>query len=200
MTGKDQVFALDIEDRDNLDPEMAEMVKGVVKKYGYMPNFLKAFKTDNLRLRAFMTPYMELMRTDSGLTHLEHEMIALVSAATNGCVYCTAHHSMLLRGETDGDAQFAEFLSRNYKIADLSDRHMAMLDFVVKVHKDAEHIDDDDRQALRDVGYDDEAIWMIISTACFYAASNRMAQAIGLRPLPQYLEQHRAPKAAQAAE
>ncbi|NQV21057.1 MAG: peroxidase-related enzyme [Rhodospirillales bacterium] len=200
MTQEDRVFALNIEDRDNLDPEMTEMVKGVVKKYGYMPNFLKAFKTDNQRLRAFMLPYLELMRADSGISHLEHEMIALVSAATNGCVYCTAHHGMLTRAETNGDAQFAEYLSRNYKFADLSPRHRAMLDFVVKVHKDAEGIDDDDRQALRDVGFDDEAIWMIASTACFYAASNRMAQAIGLRPLPQYLSDHRTPKAAQAAE
>jgi len=42
--------------------------------------------TDNQRLRAFAAPYMELLRTDSGVSHLEHEMIALVSAATNGCV------------------------------------------------------------------------------------------------------------------
>lgn len=200
MADKDRVFALDIEDRDNLDEEMTELVNGVEKKYGFVPNFLKAFATDNQRFRAFMGSYMELMRPDSGVSHLEHEMIALVSAATNGCVYCTAHHGMLLRAETDGDAQFAEYLSRNYKLADLSPRHLTMLDFVVKVHRDAEHIDDDDRQALRDVGYDDEAIWMIISTACFYAGSNRMAQAIGLRPLPQYLEMYRTPKKAQAAE
>jgi uncharacterized peroxidase-related enzyme len=175
------------------------MTEGVEKKYGFMPNIFKAFKTDNQRLRAFMTPYMELMRPDSGISHLEHEMIALVSAATNGCVYCTAHHGMLMRAES-GDPQFAEYLSRNYKLADLSDRHRAMLDFVVKVHRNAEEIDDDDRQALRDVGFTDEAIWMIISTACFYASSNRMAQAIGLRPLPQYLEMYREPKKAQAAE
>ena len=92
-----------------------------------------------------------------------------------------------------GDALFAEYLSRNYKMAPLSPRHRAMLDYVVKVQQHAEHIDDADRQALREVGFDDEAIWMITSTASFYAGANRIAQAIGLKPAPQYLEMYRTP-------
>jgi uncharacterized peroxidase-related enzyme len=197
---QDRPYALDVKQRDDLDAEMTELVKGIQNKYGYTPNYLKFYMTDNQRLRAFVAPYMELLRTDSGVSHLEHEMIALVSAATNGCVYCTAHHGMLMRAET-GDPQFAEYLSRNYKMAELSERHRTMLDFVVKVHKDAEGITEEDRQSLRDVGFDDDAIWMVISTACFYASANRMAQAIGLTPCSEYLSDHREPAGkAQAAE
>ncbi len=192
MTTRD-ICGLSLQERQNLDPEMAALVKGVEKKYGFLPNFVRLFATDNKRLRAFMGQYMELMRTDGGLTHLEHEMIALVSAATNGCVYCTAHHGALMREEA-GDALFAEYLSRNYKLADLSPRHRAMLDFVVKVHRDAEQIEDADRDALRGAGFDDEQIWMIISTASFYAGANRIAQAAGLKPAAQYLEMYRQPK------
>ena len=195
MASNAPIHAMNLVERNNLDPEMTALVKGIEKKYGFMPHFIRLFATDNQRLRAFMGQYMELMRPDSGLSHLEHEMIALVSAATNGCVYCTAHHGALMRGET-GDALFAEYLSRNYHLATLSPRHRAMLDFVVKVHTEAEHITEDDRQALRDVGFDDESIWMIISTAAFYASANRIAQATGLRPAPQYLEMYREPPAA----
>jgi uncharacterized peroxidase-related enzyme len=184
------ICGLDLEERDNLDAEMAALVKGIEKKYGFMPHFVRLFATDNKRLRACMGQYLELMREDSGLTHLEHEMIALVSAATNGCVYCTSHHGALMRAES-GDPLFAEYLSRNYKLADLSPRHRAMLDFVVKVLRDAEAIEDADRDALRAVGFDDEQIWMIISTASFYAGANRIAQASGLRPAPQYLDMYR---------
>lgn len=191
----ERICALDIEDRGNLDTEMTALVKGIEKKYGFMPHFVQLFATDNARLRAFMTQYMELMRRDSGLTPLEHEMIALVSAATNGCVYCTAHHGALMRAET-GDPLFAEYLSRNYRMADLSPRHRAMLDFVVKVNRDAEQITDADRQLLRDAGFDDEAIFMICSTAAFYAGANRLAQAVGLRPSPRYLEMYREPREA----
>ncbi|MBI2801379.1 MAG: peroxidase-related enzyme [Gammaproteobacteria bacterium] len=192
MKRSEHIYALDLKERNNLDAEMTALVKGIEKKYGFMPHFIRLFATDNRRLRAFMGQYMELLREDSGLTHLEHEMIALVSAATNGCVYCTAHHGALMRGET-GDALFAEYLSRNYKMAALSTRHRAMLDFAVKVLTQAEHITDEDRQVLRQVGFDDEAIWMIISTAAFYASANRIAQATGLQPASQYLEMYRAP-------
>ena len=181
---------LDLKERDNLDDEMAAMVAGIEKKYGFVPNFVKLFATDNQRLRAFMTPYMELMRRDSGLDMLEHEMIALVCAATNGCVYCCAHHGAQLRGES-GDALLTEYLGRNYRLAELSPRHRAMLDFVVKVSTDAEAIDTRDHDALREVGFDDEAIWSIASTTAFYAGANRLAQAAGLRVTPEYLSMHR---------
>jgi uncharacterized peroxidase-related enzyme len=190
LSGTRAYCDLDLRERDNLDEEMASMVRGTEKKYGFLPNFLKLFATDNLRLRAFMTPYLELMRRDSGLTQLEHEMIALVSAATNGCVYCCAHHGMQLRAES-GDQVLAEYLGRNYRLADLSPRHRAMLDFVVQVQTDAEGIGPEDRQALRDAGFDDEQIWMIASTAAFYAGSNRLAQAVGLEVTPEYLGRHR---------
>jgi hypothetical protein len=71
MSDPQRPYALDIADRDNLDDEMRTLVKGIEKKYGFTPNFLKFFKTDNKRLRAFITPYMELLRPDSGLSHVE---------------------------------------------------------------------------------------------------------------------------------
>jgi uncharacterized peroxidase-related enzyme len=187
------ICALDLEDRRNLDADMTALVKGIEKKYGFVPHFVQLFATDNQRLKAFMGQYMELMRRDSGLTPLEHEMIALVSAATNGCVYCTAHHGALLRAET-GDALFTEYLSRNYRLAELTPRQRAMLDFTVLVNRDAERITDEDRQRLREVGFDDEQIYMICATAAFYAGANRLAQSVGLRPAAQYLEMYREPR------
>jgi uncharacterized peroxidase-related enzyme len=198
MSQSERPYALDVPDRANLDEEMTALVRGIEKKYGFMPNFLKFFKTDNQRLRAFIVPYLELLRADSGLSATEHEMIALVSAATNGCVYCQIHHTALVREQT-GDPVFAEYLSRNYHLAELSPRHLVMLDYVVKVLTDAESINDGDRDALRDAGFTDETIWNITSTACFYASANRMTQAIGLRPAPEYLDMYRTPAAQSAA-
>ena len=185
---------LDIRDRGNLDDEMRALVDGIEQEYGFMPNFVKLFATDNQRLKALMVPYMEVMRADSGLNALEHEMIALVCSVENGCSYCCAHHSARLRGES-GDPLMTEYLSRNYKLVDLSDRHRAMLDFAIKVSRDAESITASDRQAVRDVGFDDEGIWYIASTAAFYASANRLAQAVGLKITPEYLDMNRIPAA-----
>jgi len=185
-----EICALDLRDRDNLEPEMRDLVAGIEKKYGFLPNFVRLFASDNLRLKTFMGVYMELLRTDSGLTQLEHELIALVSAQTNGCAYCCAHHGALLRGAS-GDPLFAEYIGRNYRLAELSERHRAMLDFVVLVNDDPEAIGDDERNHLRELGYSDEAIWYIASTAAFYAYANRIAVAVGLKITPGYLDMHR---------
>lgn len=184
------ICALDLEQRDNLDDEMRELVQGIRRKYGFLPNFVKLFATDNQRLRAFMVSYMELMRADSGLDELEHELIALVSAATNGCAYCCAHHGAMLRGVCD-DPVFAEYIGRNYRLAKLSTRHRAMLDFTVMVLTDPEAIDDAARDRLREEGFDDEGIWSIASTAAFYAGANRIAVAAGLKITPEYLSMNR---------
>lgn len=184
------ISGLALRERDNLDAEMTAMVRGIEKKYGFMPNFVRLFASDNQRLRAFMVPYMELMRTDSGLSPLDHELIALVSAHTNGCAYCCAHHGAALRG-VSGDPVFAEYIGRNYKLADLSGRQRAMLDFAVMVLTEPESIGDADRDALRAEGFDEEAIWYIASTAAFYAGANRLAAAVGLKITPEYLTMHR---------
>ena len=181
------ICGLALTERDNLDAEMATMVRGIEKKYGFMPNFVRLFATDNQRLRAFMVPYMELMRADSGLSPLDHELIALVSAHTNGCAYCCAHHGAALRGVC-GDPVFAEYIGRNYK---LSSRDRAMLDFAVMVLQEPEAIGDAERDVLRAEGFDDEAIWTIASTAAFYAGANRLAAAVGLKITPEYLTMHR---------
>ena len=185
----ERISALDLKDRDNLDTEMRALVAGLEKKYGFVPNFVRLFATDSLRLRAFMGQYMELMRRDSGLTPLDHELIAVASATTNGCSYCTAFHGMLLRGVSD--EALADAVVADHRTAALSPRQRVMLEFAVKVNRDAEQITDADRQALRDVGFDDEAIFMICATAGFYAGANRLAQAIGLKPSPRYATMNR---------
>lgn len=184
------ICGLDLEERDNLDDEMSALVRTVEKQYGFMPNFVRLFASDNKRLRALMVPYMELMRTDSGLSPLDHELIALVSAQTNGCAYCCAHHGAKLREVCD-DPIFAEYIGRNYRLAELSSRDRAMLDFVVLLLTDPESIGDAERDVLRAEGFDEEAIWYIASTAAFYASANRIVAAVGLKITPGYLSMHR---------
>jgi uncharacterized peroxidase-related enzyme len=184
------ICGLDLVEKNDLDDEMATFVHGIEKKYGFVPNFLRLWASDNKRLRAFLVPWLELMRTDSGLSPLDHELIALVCANENGCAYCCAHHGATLRG-VSGDPVFAELIGRNYKLAELSSRDRAMLDFVVMVEKEPEAIGDTERDRLRAEGFDDEAIWYIASTAAFYASANRMSAAVGLKITPEYLTMHR---------
>ena len=79
----------------------------------------------------------------------------------------------------------------NYRAADLSPRHRAMLDFSVKMTLASWEIGDEDRETLRRVGFDDRGIWDIAAVASFYNMSNRMASAVDMRPNMEYHGQAR---------
>jgi len=76
--------------------------------------------------------YNNLMLDDSGLTKLEREMIAVVVSSFNRCYYCMVAHGAAVR-HMSKDPMLGELLVMNYKAADLSDRHLAMLDFAWKI-------------------------------------------------------------------
>ena len=79
----------------------------------------------------------------------------------------------------------------NYKSADLSPRHKAMLDFANKLTEDPANLVEEDRQKLREVGFDEKSIWDIASVASFYNMTNRMAAAVDMQPNEEYHYQNR---------
>lgn len=156
-----------------------------VEKLGLYPNVLKAYSFDDKKLLGFTTMYNELMLGESGLSKLEREMIAVVVSSINRCYYCLVAHGAAVR-ELSGDAELGEMLVMNYRVAELSPRQRAMLDFAVKITEASHRIEEPDRQALRRVGFSDRDIWDIAATAAFFNMSNRMASAIGLLPDREY--------------
>ena len=86
------------------------------------------------QFNAFSQLYNAIMFADTGLTPLEREMIAVVVSSKNHCFYClTARRTNSVR-EYSKDPILGELLVMNYKSADLSKRHRAMLDFAQANH------------------------------------------------------------------
>lgn len=155
------------------------------EKIGYVPNVLQAYAFDDAKLQAFSVFYNDLMLAPSGLTKLEREMIAVVVSSINRCFYCLTAHGAAVR-QLSGDPVLGELMVMNYRAADLSDRHRAMLDFAATLTEMPEKVVEADRDALRDAGFSDRDIWDIGAVASFYNMSNRMASAIDMRPNPEY--------------
>ena len=65
------------------------------------------------------------------------------------------------------------------------------LDFAVKMTDTPDAIEEADRQALRDVGFNDQDIWDIANVAGFYNMTNRIASAVDMQPNRQYHGQSR---------
>lgn len=155
------------------------------EKLGLVPNVLKAYSFDETKLRAFTDMYNDLMLAECGLSKLEREMIAVAVSAVNRCFYCLTAHGAAVR-ELSGDPVLGELMVMNYRVADLSERQRAMLDFSVKLTEKPAEIVESDRQILRDAGFSDRDIWDIASVAGFFNMSNRVAAASDMRPNDEY--------------
>jgi uncharacterized peroxidase-related enzyme len=173
-----------------LTPEMAAYFAKCEEKLGFVPNVLKAYTFDTAKLSAFVAMYNDLMLAPSGLSKLEREMIAVAVSAHNRCYYCLVAHGAAVRA-LSGDPALGELMVMNYRAARLSPRERAMLDFAVKLTAEPWRVEEEDRAALRRVGFTDRDIWDIGAVAGFFNMSNRIASATDMRPNSVYHGQSR---------
>jgi len=71
-------------------------------------------------------------------------------------------------------------LRNDYTKAPITEQELAMLDYVVKLTKDATQCSPDDHARLRDVGFDDRGILQITLIASWFNYINRVADALGV--------------------
>jgi uncharacterized peroxidase-related enzyme len=78
------------------------------------------------------------------------------------------------------DKGLVEALERDYTTAPITPQERVMLDYVVKLTKDATKVWKDDHETLRAVGFDDRAILQITLIAAWFNYINRVADALGV--------------------
>ncbi len=173
-----------------LTPAMAAYFKKCQDKLGFVPNVLLAYAFDMAKLETFVAMYNDLMLGESGLSKLEREMIAVAVSSQNRCYYCLTAHGAMVR-QYSGNPLLGEHLVMNYRVARLSKRQRAMLDFAVKLTAQPWSVEEGDRERLRRAGFTDRNIWDISAVAGFFNMSNRVASATDMRPNSDYHEQAR---------
>jgi uncharacterized peroxidase-related enzyme len=78
------------------------------------------------------------------------------------------------------DDELVRALQKDYTTAPISEQDRTMLDYVVKLTKDATKISPHDHERLRAVGFDDTAILQITLIASWFNYINRVADALGV--------------------
>jgi uncharacterized peroxidase-related enzyme len=78
------------------------------------------------------------------------------------------------------DKELVEALERDYTTAPLTPQERVMIDYVVKLTKDATNVRKDDHEKLRDAGFEDQAILQITLIASWFNYINRVADALGV--------------------
>ena len=186
----DMPTALNLPMADPLPEATQKYFEICQEKLGMVPNVLRAYAFDVNKLNAFTAMYNDLLLGDSNLSKLEREMIAVAVSSVNKCYYCLVAHGAAVR-QLSGDPALGEALVMNYKVAKITAKQRAMLDFAVQLTKESASVEESDRQVLRDVGFNDRDIFDIASVAGFFNMTNRVASGIDMRPNPEYHAQAR---------
>ena len=78
------------------------------------------------------------------------------------------------------DDALIEALKQDYTTAPITEQERVMLDYVVKLTKDATKVWKDDHDRLRVAGFDDKAILQITLIASWFNYINRVADSLGV--------------------
>jgi uncharacterized peroxidase-related enzyme len=78
------------------------------------------------------------------------------------------------------DEKLVEALEKDYRTAPISEQDRTMLDYVVKLTKDATKCSREDHARLRATGFDDRGILQITLIASWFNYINRVADALGV--------------------
>ena len=78
------------------------------------------------------------------------------------------------------DAEFVRTLEEDYTRAPLTAQERVMLDYAVKLTKDATQVQRADHERLREAGFDDKAVLQITLIAAWFNYINRVADALGV--------------------
>jgi uncharacterized peroxidase-related enzyme len=178
---------------DSLPEDIRTRILAVQEKSGFVPNVFLALAHRPAEFRAFFAYHDALMDKEGGLTKAEREMIVVATSGANECQYCVVAHGAILRIRAK-NPHVADQVAVNYRKADISPRQKAMLDFAMKVSRQAERIGDEDFAAMRAAGFSDEDIWDAGAIASFFALSNRMANLTNMRPNDEFYLLGRVPK------
>lgn len=185
MPQPDHISKLGVPDPAELDPDLQAIWRKCVEKLGFVPNVYSTYSLRPQRLRNFMAMYNEVMLSESGLSKLEREMVAVVVSSANRCYYCLVAHGAAVR-MLSGDPELGEMMALNYRVAMLDPRQRAMLDYAWKLTATPWLVDDEDRAALRRAGLSETDIFDVTETAAFFNLSNRMASGTDMMPNPEY--------------
>ena len=180
----------------DLPEDMRARIIEVQEKSGFVPNVFLALARRPAEWRAFFAYHDALMLKEGGnLTKGDREMIVTATSGANQCLYCVVAHGAILR-IYEKKPLVADQVAVNYRKADITPRQRAMLDFAMKVCLRSHEIEDADFTALKAHGFDDEDAWDIAAITAFFGMSNRIANAIGIRPNDEFYLMGRLPRGA----
>ena len=183
-----------VPDLIDLPEDIRQRIELVQEKAGFIPNIFLALAHRPNEFRAFFAYHDTLMDKETpGLSMAEREMIVVATSSRNQCQYCVIAHGAILRIRAKNPL-IADQIASNYRKADITERQREMLDYALKVSRQAETVEDSDHQNLVQHGFDDDDIWDIGAISAFFGLSNRLVNMSSMRTNDEFYLMGRLPK------
>lgn len=161
-------------DRNTTSPERKQLLDEIHGAFGTTPNMFRAVANSPAALQSMWGAFGALGNGKIGAAL--GEQIAVAIADRNACAYCLAAHTALGRkaGVSVNDLSAAQ-------AGQSSDPAIqAALDFALKVVNARGQVGADDVQAVRDAGFDDEAIVEIMAHVALNLFTNYVNVALAV--------------------
>ena len=179
---------------EDMPQDIQQRFTEVQEKAGFIPNIFLTLARRPEEFRAFFAYHDSLMDKETpALSMAEREMIVVATSVRNQCQYCVIAHGAILRIRAR-NPHIADQLASNYRKADISERQRAMLDFALKVSRQAETVNESDFEKLNALGFDDEDIWDIGAISAFFGLSNRIVNLSSMRTNDEFYLMGRVPR------
>ena len=133
---------------DEMPEDIRTRIEAVQEKSGFIPNVFLVFAQRPDEFRAFFAYHDALMEKSGNLTKAEREMIVVATSSVNQCQYCVIAHGAILRVRAKNPL-IADQVATNYRKAEITEKQTAMLDFAMKVSRQAEFVGEQDFQLLK---------------------------------------------------
>ena len=159
------------------DPVIADIFQWVSEAEGAVPNHFYV----EMNFPEFFKAKLSATRVlwDAGeLDMNEIQHIGVLISKDNGCPYCTAAFCTILTHGMGAPEDYVKSLLTEGGEAVEGDRLLTLLDFALKVNRDAAAITDEDIEGLRQVGLSDKGVVQIIHVVSDFASYNRLNLAL----------------------
>jgi len=164
--------------------ELKEIYREVKTKRGKLSNIMKVHSLNPEAMKAHMNLYLAIMFGKSGLKREECELIATIVSEMNGCEYCKNHHSEALNHYWKDQMRLQKLL-QDFRSANLPERAIKMLEYVVKLTRTPSEVNPEDINLLRNSGFSDEDILNINLITSYFNFANRIASGLGVEFSPE---------------
>ncbi len=179
-----------VPDEHELPADLRGLFAKARERLGFVPNVFRVYSFRPERLSAWFAHYRQLHQPTAQLDAADREMIAVVTSAANGCLYCLIAHGASLRDQL-GDPVLGERVSYDWRRAGLDSRRAAICAYAEKLTLRPREVTRDDLQTLLDAGLSLEEAWDVAEITAMYNLTNRMAMATNMLPNPGYSAQAR---------